>query len=159
VPLICASRTGCLHPIEGHAQILPGHVVSKNLSLKSAVLAVDRLQVHRETKSQETGVRKQCDFRQTERVWHCEELIVRMVQPWGRVSPHLLRTPEHPARSQRGMKNMMGAQGLLPDYIRKACYLLISFLRTFSSSCHCMLGTFDFMFSWLCWKVLALPLG
>lgn len=47
MPLTSASRrTRCLHPIEGHAQILPGHVVSKNLSLKSAALAVCRLQVH-----------------------------------------------------------------------------------------------------------------
>lgn len=54
MPLTSASgRTRCLHPIEGHAQILFGHVVSRNLSLKSAALAVYRLQVHGETKSQE----------------------------------------------------------------------------------------------------------
>lgn len=54
MPLTSASRrTRCLHSTEGHAQILPGHMVSKSLSLKSAALAVYRLQVHEETTSQE----------------------------------------------------------------------------------------------------------
>lgn len=128
MPLISASkRTGCLHPIEGHAQILPGHVVSKNLSLKSAVLAIYRLQVHRETKSQEFAVRKQRGCRQTGRVWHCQERVGRTAQPGDSL---IIPSQGRGARPWKDMKNIMGAPGLFLDIIQRVHFLLITFLKT-----------------------------
>lgn len=130
MPLICASRRmGCLQPIEGHAQILPGHMVSKNLSLKSAVLAVG-LQVHRETKSQETQVRKQCDFRQPANVWCCKELSGRMVQLQDRISSYTLRTGKQvPNKTPVGHGGYCGSSGSSWTPFRRLCLVDVLSLK------------------------------
>lgn len=125
MPLTPASRRmRCLHPTEGHAQILPGHVVSKNLSLKSAALAVCRLQVHWD---QEPGN----ELESSTAVGRPEESGPGRTQ--GQKDPaarqglrHLLRAIEGPVRPQRGVKCTVGTPGLLLDDTQKGCSDVLS---------------------------------
>lgn len=123
VPLTSASRRmRCLHPIEGHAQILPGHVVSKNLPLKSAALAVCRLQVHED---QEPGN----ELESSRATGGLEESGLGRTQgqndpATGQGITTLTWITEGPARGQRGLQDTVGIPGLLLGHIQKACFFL-----------------------------------
>lgn len=112
----CQQGAGCLHPIEEHAQIFPGHVVSKicQRSLLSWQSTCGKLIERPRAKERELG--------NSVAAGDCQSLARQKTHgQQGQAADSGSSYPlneEHPIRSKLGMKNITRAQGLL-DNIQK----------------------------------------